>query len=185
MEELFRSLRTNWGKLYTYFGERKLTEVERLRKRGVKMGENCHVFNSMIDYGHGFLVEVGNNVTITHATILAHDASMKKELGYAKVGKVIIGDNVFIGYGSIILPDCRIGNKVIIGAGTVVTHDVPDNSVVVGNPARIISTYDEFMEKHKAEMQIRPVFTTSWREKSDTERQNMSEMLETTWGYDL
>lgn len=91
--------------------------IEDLRKRGVKIGENVHIFSTNIDRGHGFLVEIGNNVTITNASILTHDASTKKFLGYSKVGKVKIGDNVFVGYGSLILPGVNIGNNVIIGGG--------------------------------------------------------------------
>ncbi len=124
----------------------------------IKMGENVDIINSFIDYGFGFLVTIGNNVTITNATILAHDASTKKELGYTKVGRVDIGDNVFIGYGAIVLPNTKIGNKVIVGAGTVVTKDIPDNTVVGGNPCRVLCTYDEYIEKNKKALKEKPVF---------------------------
>lgn len=49
--------------------------VEYLRSRGVEIGENVHLFNTSIDFGHGFLVSIGNNVTLTGVTVLAHDAS--------------------------------------------------------------------------------------------------------------
>lgn len=51
---------------------------------------------------------------------------------------VIIGDNVWIGGGVIILPGVTIGNNVVIGAGSVVTKDIPDNKIAYGNPCRII-----------------------------------------------
>ena len=59
-----------------------------------------------------------------------------------------IGDNVFVGSGVHILYDTKIGNNVIIGTCSVVTHDVPDNSVVAGVPARVIGTFDEFVKKY-------------------------------------
>ena len=49
------------------------------------------------------------------------------------------------------MPGCKIGNKVVIGAGAVVTKDIPDNSVAVGVPARVIKTADEYFEKLKRE----------------------------------
>ena len=120
---------------------RDYNSVEYLRSRGVQIGENVSILNSNIDFCHGFLVSIGNNVTLTGVTVLAHDASSQIPLGVSKVGKVIIGDNVFIGSGSIIMPNTHIGNKVIVGAGSVVSRDIPDNSVAVGNPVQILCTY--------------------------------------------
>ena len=51
---------------------------------------------------------------------------------------VKVGNNCFVGYGSILLPGVTIGDEVIVGAGSVVTKDVPSNSIVAGNPARVI-----------------------------------------------
>ena len=60
-----------------------------------------------------------------------------------EVKKTRIGDRCFIGTGAKILPGVTLGNQVVVGAGAVVTHDIPDNSMVVGMPARIIKHYDE------------------------------------------
>lgn len=62
-----------------------------------------------------------------------------------------IGDNVYIGNNVIILPGVTIGNNVVIGAGAVVSKSIPDNSVAVGVPARVIKTADEYFEKLQRE----------------------------------
>ena len=124
---------------------------KRLLAAGVKMGENVYIGTRKIDLAHGFLLEIGNNVTLSDCRILLHDASTKMFLGYSKVGKVVIGNNVFIGADAIILPNTKIGNNVIVGAGTVVTKDIPDNSVVVGNPGRVINNCDAYIERNPGE----------------------------------
>ncbi len=64
-------------------------------------------------------------------------------------GRIIIKDNVFIGLNSIILPGVTIGTNVVIGAGSIVTRSIPDNTIVAGNPARKICTINEFEIKRK------------------------------------
>lgn len=161
------------------------SSIEFLRSRGVRIGENVDIINSNIEHCHSFLVTIGNNVTITNATILAHDASTKKFLGYSKVGRVDIGNDVFIGYGAIILPNTNIGNRVIVGAGTVVARDVPDNVVIGGNPFRILCSFDEYLERNRANLENGPVYHTLWSEKSEDEKKQMYEELKGKIGFDL
>lgn len=127
------------------------TDVPTLVKKGLTIGENVFVnFGCIIDESFCWLISLGNNVTLApNVHILAHDASTKKELGYTKIGGVSIGSNVFVGAGTVILPGVNIGDKVVIGAGSVVTKDIPANSVAVGNPAKVICSYDEYMQKQK------------------------------------
>lgn len=161
-------------------------EIERLRDRGVEIGENVNIYGGTIDYLHGHLVKIGDNVTISHATILAHDASTKMYLGYSKIGKVIIGDNVFIGYGSIILPGIKIGNDVIVGAGSVVREDIPDNCVVAGNPAVVICQTDTYIKKNEARMGNSEVFHTPGDKKTKEEKEYIKNSLKPGMiGYDI
>lgn len=88
-------------------------------------------------------------MTLTNCRILTHDACLSKTTGCVRIAPITIGDNVFVGADVVILPNTNIGSNVIIGAGAVVAHDIPDNSVVVGNPCKIVCTYDEFVAKEK------------------------------------
>lgn len=162
----------------------KKDQVELLIKHGLKVGSNFNMYGNCIDFGHCFLVEIGNDVTITNCTILAHDASIKKQTGYSKVGKVIIGDRCFIGWGSIILPNVKIGNDVIVGAGAVVTKDVPNNSIVAGNPAKVIGNTQDYIAKHKNSINKKPTFDVYWPYKDIEEINKMQCLLDNTIGYD-
>lgn len=159
--------------------------IDFLRSRGVQIGENVNLINTTIDWSHGFLVSIGNRVTLTGVKILTHDGSTQIPFGVSRVGKVTIGDEVFVGHGTIILPNVRIGSRVVIGAGSVVTKDIPANSVAVGNPARVIGTYDDFLKKHEMQMEYRPIYHTLWTDKSPEEKEQMKRELEDGIGYDL
>ena len=96
----------------------------------------------------------------------------------------VAGDEVFVGQGAIILPNTHIGNRVVIGAGAVVSRDIPDNSIAVGNPIHIVGTYDDFVEKHRMQMQERPVYHTLWSDKTWDEKEQMRRELADGIGYD-
>lgn len=162
----------------------KKYEIELLKARGMKCGNNVHIIDSNIDYGHCYLIEIGDDVTIAFSRILAHDASMKMAIGKTKIGKVKIGNRVFIGANSIILCNVTIGDDVVIGAGTVVTKNIPSNSVVVGNPARIIGKTSDFIEKQKQNLNIKKVYSTHWSSKSDIQIKEIITNLEYDFAYD-
>ena len=65
---------------------------------------------------------------------------------------------MFIGAASIVLPGVTIGNDVVIGAGSVVTHDVPDGVVVVGNPARVVCSLEQYLRKERARIEESPCY---------------------------
>lgn len=79
-----------------------------------------------------------------HGYIVAHDGASKKQVGYSRVGRITIGNNVFIGARSIVLSNVKIGDNSVVGANSVVTKDVPSGVVVAGNPAKIILTIEEY-----------------------------------------
>jgi maltose O-acetyltransferase len=108
------------------------------------------MYSTHFDPDWPFLIEIGDDVTITNSTLLTHDASTQPILGKSKIGHIRIGNNVFIGHGSLVLPNVNIGDNVIIGAGSIVTRDIPSNSIAVGNPCHVVGTYQDYVEKHLA-----------------------------------
>ena len=80
--------------------------TEKLEKMGMKVGKNFKRLNGVIlDPSHCWLIEIGDNVTLApRVHILCHDASTKAFLNYTKIGRVNIGNNVFVGAESVILP---------------------------------------------------------------------------------
>ena len=128
--------------------------IDKLYKRGLRTGSGfLRMGGVSIDPSHCYHITIGNNVTLApRVHILAHDASTFIFFGKTRAANVTIGNDVFVGASSIILPGVHIGNRVVIGAGSVVTKDIPDNSVAVGNPARVICTVDKYLEKERDKM---------------------------------
>lgn len=125
------------------------------RHKGVKVGQGCRLYIRVWG-SEPFLVSIGDRVTITSGVkILTHDGStwlIRNDKGrrYQRYAPVHIGNDVFIGVNCIIMPGVTIGSRVVIGAGSIVTKDVPDNSVAVGNPARVVSSYKALDSKVRA-----------------------------------
>jgi acetyltransferase-like isoleucine patch superfamily enzyme len=116
--------------------------IDYLRSQGMKIGHNC-LFVTMSFSTEPYLIEIGNHVGIAGGTdFITHDGAIwcfREELNNADIfGKIKIGNNVFIGNSCTILPNTIIGDNCIVGAGSVVRGKFPDNSVIVGNPAKVI-----------------------------------------------
>jgi maltose O-acetyltransferase len=149
-----------------------------LKRRGLSVGKNFYMQDGcVIDAWHCCHIRIGNDVTLgPNVTLLAHDASMKRALGFVRIAKVSIGDRVFIGAGSIVLPGVNIGNDVIIGAGSVVTHDIADGSLAAGNPAMIIGLTADFFARKRAEMAGVPCFGEEYTLRAGTNAIRMKVM---------
>ena len=162
--------------------------TEQLIKMGMKVGKNFGRLNGVIlDPSHCWLIEIGDNVTMApRVHVLCHDASTKQFLNYTKIGRVTIGDNVFIGAESVVLPGVTIGNNVIVGANSTVTHDIPDNTVVAGTPAKLICTLDDYLNKEKERMKSAPCYGEDYTLRKDVsmeKRMKQKEELKGKIGY--
>lgn len=135
---------------------RRKIRMVKMKKKGMVVGENVHIgAGVVIDPDFCELISIGNNVTIAWRTIImAHDASTKKYLGFTRIDKVKIEDNVFIGAGCIILPGAKIESNTIIGAGSVVASRVISSGVYIGNPLQRISNYEEYIEKKERDIAL-------------------------------
>jgi acetyltransferase-like isoleucine patch superfamily enzyme len=145
-------------KLWDLIQQARLSRTDYARWKGVKIGKDCRIITRTFGT-EPFLIEIGDRVTVAaNVAFLTHDGAtwlLRDERGRKQhYAPIRIGSDCFVGYGAIILPGVEIGDRVIVGAGSVVTKSVPANSVVAGNPARHICTFDEWARKpfrHEAE----------------------------------
>lgn len=127
---------------------------KKIKKLGVNLGKDCRFLsvNSSTFGSEPYLIKLGNHVTITSGVKFAtHDGGVwvfrEEDPEIDNFYQITVGDNVFIGINTIILPGVNIGNNVVVGAGSVVTKDVPNNTVVGGNPAKKIKDMKEYKNK--------------------------------------
>jgi acetyltransferase-like isoleucine patch superfamily enzyme len=166
-------------RMYSILEPVKRTEYLRKKKVFAELGENCSIEDRVIPL-YAKCIRIGNNVRLaSHVLLVTHDVScfVLNNLGIKKadgkrfeerIGCIDIGNNVFVGTNSTILYDVKIGNNVIIGAGSVVNRDIPDNSVAVGVPAKVICSFDEFVEKRRKDIDYpRDIATNNQRISDD------------------
>jgi maltose O-acetyltransferase len=162
--------------------------VKELIEKGLVVGKNfCMLEEVKIDYSHTWHIEIGDDVTLApRVHILAHDASTKMYLNYTRIGKVKIGNRVFVGASAIILPGVTIGNDVIIGAGSVIARDIPDGQVVAGNPAKVICSTEDYLSRKREEMGNTPKFGEEYtirKNVSDPMKDEMNQKMINRIGY--
>ena len=132
---------------------------------GKTKGEFCILASFWCDYGYN--IEIGENFFANHNTVILDCAKVifgdnvfigpncgfytaghpidheRRNQGLEYAYPITVGDSVWIGAGVQVMPGVRIGNDVVIGGGSVVAKDIPDHSVAVGNPCRVIRAITE------------------------------------------
>lgn len=133
--------------------------IQILRRGGVTIGEDCYIEKDTLFGSEPYLIKLGNSVRISSGVkFVTHDGGMwaLRKKGICPDGDIFgpieVKDGTHIGWNAIIMPNVTIGSNCIIGCGAVVTKSIPDNSVAVGVPARVIETVDTYYEKNKAKI---------------------------------
>lgn len=121
--------------------------IATLRSMGIRIGESVAIYECVFDISYPFLITIGDECTLTGAQVMCHDESSILFRNRTTVAPVTIRDRVFVGRGAILLPGVTIGPDAIVGAGAIVTSDVPPGTVVAGAPARVIGTVDDAMSR--------------------------------------
>lgn len=135
-------------------------KVDFWKQNGVRFGRGVLVMPTVeLDLSHGFLITIGDRTRIAHhARILVHDASAQRDLHYGRVGSVTIGSDALIAERVTILPGVTIGDRVMVGVGSVVASDIPSNSRAMGVPARVYGTFDAYLEETRRAIESAPRF---------------------------
>jgi maltose O-acetyltransferase len=157
---------------------RRDQDLEALAKQGLRLGRDVYVGRSTyIDPGFVWLISIGDETSIgSGVTILAHDFSTNRHIGYSLVAPVSIGRRVSIGANVVVLPGVAIGDEAIIGAGSIVRRDVPSGALVVGNPAAVVGATSDYVAKHRARLDGRVWANTQGM--TAAEKQRMLEDLQ-------
>lgn len=137
---------------------RRVPDLNSLRSVGMTIGSNVSAMhNVFLDPGRPWLLSIGDDVIISfNVSVLTHDASALLQTGYSRLAPVSIGSRVFIGAHAVILPGVTIGDDAVIGAGSVVSHDVPSGTVAAGSPARKIADISSWRSREFARIAASP-----------------------------
>ncbi len=162
--------------------------IEIFRQKGVQIGEKTGIqVGCYLDPAYPHLIKIGNHVVLSNnVTILTHDASLDRFLGVCRIGLVEIKDYCFIGINAVIMPNVSIGPCSVVGAGSVVTKDVPPFTVVAGNPATVVCSLEDFINRHELQLQTNPRFPRTYFDSSNPSQQIKDELvsrLRNTTGY--
>jgi acetyltransferase-like isoleucine patch superfamily enzyme len=156
-----------------------------LVKEGATIGKGTRLNGDVLTFGtEPYLITVGENCLFADGVrMITHDGGVKvlNDLNYFeqrmdKLGSITIGNNVYVGMDAFIMPGVTIGNNVIIGAKAIVTHNIPDNSVAVGIPARVIYTIDDYYNSAVAKNVFYPTLGLSKDEKRKYLREHNLEL---------
>lgn len=156
-----------------------------LRSMGCIVGNGTRFIGKAMPGSEPYLLEIGDDCLISdNVKFHTHDGGVKvlNDLGFFdgqrmdKMARIRIGNNCFIGSGARIMGGVKIGNNCIVGAASIVTRDVPDDSVVAGMPAKVICSIEEYYKKNMARGVFFPTPTMSSEDKKNYLRKHVPEL---------
>lgn len=123
-------------------------------RNGLNIGKGVTVMGGVYFGNEPYLITLGDEVRVSFGvSFITHDGGtwafrdIPKYQDIIKYGKINVEKRTFIGARSIIMPGVTIGERCVIGAGSIVTSDIPDGCVAVGSPAKVIMKTEEYAEK--------------------------------------
>lgn len=129
-------------------------KIAHYRKKGLQISSDCRLMGTPFWGSEPYLISIGKHVTISgRVTFITHDGAtfvfrhLPEYRDVTKFGRITIHDNCFIGFGAILLPGISIGPNSVVAAGSIVASDVPPNTVVGGNPARVLKGVEDYANK--------------------------------------
>lgn len=142
------------ARMYLIRGSKERGDFLRKKHIFAEVGENVHFQPRLVPL-YPELIKLHNNIMVSAGVrFITHDASFAvlNRIGKGrfpeKVGCIEVMDNVYIGYNVTIMPNVRICENVIVGAGALVSRDLEPNGVYVGTPAKKIGSFDDYVERH-------------------------------------
>lgn len=132
--------------------------LRRYIRGGLQIADDCRLIEIPNFGSEPYLISIGRHVTISaRVSFINHDGAtwvfrdLPRYRDVIKFGRIVVHDNCFIGAGATIMPGVSIGPNAVVAAQSVVTADVPANTVAAGVPARMVMTIEEYAEKALAQ----------------------------------
>ena len=166
------------NRIFNFVYKLLINKYKYAAKCGVKLGKGTTISGKDHWSTEAYLIVIGNNCRIASGVrFFTHGGGMMGRVEYPDYdffGKINVGNNVYFGANSLIMPGVTIGNDVLVAAGAVVTKSIPDGMVVGGNPAKIIGTVKAFIEKNKK-------FNVNSRSMTQVQKRHLLESLDDSY----
>lgn len=133
---------------------------EALQRQGMHIGRDVWLpASTWIDTSHCHLIRIEDHTGFgEQCMILAHDAQMDEFLDAARIGRVHIRESCHIGARTVVLPGVEVGPRTLVGSNSVIARSLPPDTVCAGNPAKVICSLEEYLERHRERLTRLPTF---------------------------